>query len=146
MIKQFVYFEQSLQIQLKSLPNEHTDLATTFNGSAAVYCDKNNYVEVIENCEKALKIKLKSLPINRPDLTTTYFNMTMIKSQLNIKHFQASLAIMLTIFKETYSKEIDSMKRSQYSNDLYQLESRIPSPNVLYIENYKDNIQFWLKL
>ncbi|CAF0917433.1 unnamed protein product [Adineta steineri] len=68
------YNEQGLEIEQKTLPSNHPDLATSCNNIGTVYDKMGEYSEALSYYEKALKIYQKTLPTNHPLLATTYNN------------------------------------------------------------------------
>jgi tetratricopeptide (TPR) repeat protein len=68
------YYEKSLNIEQKTLPANHPDLATSYNNIGAVYNNMGDYSEALSYYEKALKIYQKSLPEDHPNLATSYNN------------------------------------------------------------------------
>jgi tetratricopeptide (TPR) repeat protein len=68
------YYEKSLEISQKTLPENHPDLATSYNNIGAVYGDMGEYSKALSYYEKALEIKQKTLPENHPLLATSYNN------------------------------------------------------------------------
>ncbi|CAF0790975.1 unnamed protein product [Adineta steineri] len=68
------YYEQGLEIQQKTLPSNHPDLATSYDNIGLVYGNMGEYSKALSSHEKALEIREKTLPANHPDLATSYNN------------------------------------------------------------------------
>ncbi|CAF1202500.1 unnamed protein product, partial [Rotaria sordida] len=68
------FYEMSLKIERKTLPEDHPSLANTYNNIAIVYNDMGDYSKALEFYGKAHKILEKALPPNHPDLATSYNN------------------------------------------------------------------------
>jgi tetratricopeptide (TPR) repeat protein len=68
------YYEKSLEINQKSLPENHPNLASSYNNIGAVYDNMGEYSKALSYYEKALEIKQKTLPANHPHLATSYNN------------------------------------------------------------------------
>ena len=68
------YYEKYLDIEKKSLPANHPDLATSYNNIGMVYQSMGEYSKALSHLEKCLDIEKKSLPANHPDLATSYNN------------------------------------------------------------------------
>ncbi|CAF3937546.1 unnamed protein product [Rotaria sp. Silwood1] len=72
--KEITFYEKSLEIKRKTLPEDHSSLASTYNNIGGAYANMSNYSKALEFYEKALKIDEKSLPPNHPSLATSYNN------------------------------------------------------------------------
>ncbi|CAF3929992.1 unnamed protein product, partial [Rotaria sp. Silwood1] len=68
------FYEKSLEINRKTLPDDHSSCANTYTAIGAAYNNMGNYPKALEIYEKALKIWEKTLPLNRPLLATSYNN------------------------------------------------------------------------
>ncbi|CAF1342469.1 unnamed protein product [Rotaria sordida] len=58
----------------KTLPPNHPDLATSYNGIGAVYDNMGEYSEALSSYERSLEIRKIALPPNHPDLAAPYNN------------------------------------------------------------------------
>jgi tetratricopeptide (TPR) repeat protein len=76
------YFEKSLVICEKTLPQNHPHLASSFNNIGLVYEKLGEYSKALESHEKALRIYQKIRPPNHPDLVSTYNNMGLVYNDL----------------------------------------------------------------
>ncbi|CAF5024416.1 unnamed protein product, partial [Rotaria sp. Silwood1] len=69
-----VFYEQSLKIKRKTLPEDHLSLAPDYSNIGLVYKNMGDYSKALEYYEKDLEITKKALPSNHPDLATSYSN------------------------------------------------------------------------
>jgi Tfp pilus assembly protein PilF len=68
------FYEKALEIEQKTLPGKHPDLASSYNNIGNVYKNMGEYSKTLTYYEKALEIFQKTLPPNHPDLATSYNN------------------------------------------------------------------------
>ncbi|CAF0790511.1 unnamed protein product [Adineta steineri] len=68
------YYEKALEIEQKTLPSNHPDLAISYNNIGSVYDKMGEYSKALSYHEKALKIRKKTLPTNHPSLAAPYNN------------------------------------------------------------------------
>ncbi|CAF1531846.1 unnamed protein product, partial [Rotaria sp. Silwood1] len=68
------FYEKSLEIERKTLPEDHSSLDSTYNNIGAAYDNMGNYTKALEFYDKSLKILEKSLPPNHPNLASSYNN------------------------------------------------------------------------
>ena len=68
------FYEQSLDIDKKTLPPTHTNLAASYNNIGIVYREMGDYPKALSYYERALAIRQQSLPPNHPDLAMSYNN------------------------------------------------------------------------
>ncbi|CAF1324274.1 unnamed protein product [Adineta steineri] len=68
------YHEQGIEINQKTLPSDHPNLATLYNNIGSVYHKMGEYSKALSFFEKALEIKQKTLSSNHPDLATSHSN------------------------------------------------------------------------
>ncbi|CAF5034600.1 unnamed protein product, partial [Rotaria socialis] len=68
------FYEKSLEINRKTLPEDAPSLAPTYGNIGAVYYNMGEYSKALEYYEKAHKIYEISLPPTPPDLATSYNN------------------------------------------------------------------------
>ena len=69
------YYEKSKDIYEKELPENRTDLASTYNNLGVAYRHKGDFDTAIECYNKALEIRKEVLPENHPDMASTYNNL-----------------------------------------------------------------------
>lgn len=70
-----VYLNKALELQLRSLPKYHMDLASTYHTISHVYHDNGEYDQALSYCEKALDIYKRCLRPNHPTLASVHTNM-----------------------------------------------------------------------
>ncbi|CAF1610325.1 unnamed protein product [Rotaria magnacalcarata] len=68
------FYEKSLEIKRKTLPEDDVSLTATYSNIGGVYKNMGEYSKALEFYEKSLKIYEISLPPNHPDLATSYNN------------------------------------------------------------------------
>jgi tetratricopeptide (TPR) repeat protein len=68
------YYEQVFEIQQKTLPPNHPDLATSYNSIGSMYDNMGEYSKALSFYEKVLDIRQKTLPPNHPSLAISYNN------------------------------------------------------------------------
>ncbi|CAF1406655.1 unnamed protein product, partial [Rotaria sordida] len=68
------FYEISLEIYRKTLPEDHPSLANTYNSIAVVYTDMGDYSKALEFHEKSHQIYEIALPPNHLNLATSYHN------------------------------------------------------------------------
>ncbi|CAF4038337.1 unnamed protein product, partial [Rotaria sp. Silwood1] len=68
------YYETSLKIYRKTLPEDHPLLANTYNNIGLAYNYLGDYSKALEFYEKTIKIKEKVLSPNDPNLALSYSN------------------------------------------------------------------------
>ncbi|CAF3101797.1 unnamed protein product, partial [Rotaria socialis] len=66
------FYEKSLEIKRKALPEDDVSLADTYGNIGIVYKNMGEYSKALEYYEKSLKIKEISLPPTHPDLAASY--------------------------------------------------------------------------
>ncbi|CAF4876068.1 unnamed protein product [Rotaria sp. Silwood1] len=72
------FYEKALEIDRKTLPEDHPSLAATYNNIGLAYNYLGEYPKALEFYEKAHKIFEKALPPNHPDLATSYNNIGVV--------------------------------------------------------------------
>ncbi|CAF1322380.1 unnamed protein product [Adineta steineri] len=72
--KAISYHEKALEIQRRTLPSNHYDLAESLNDISLVYLTMGEYSKALSFQEKAVEIYEKTLPSIHPDLGTSYHN------------------------------------------------------------------------
>ncbi|CAF2047614.1 unnamed protein product [Rotaria magnacalcarata] len=68
------FYEKSLEIKRKTLPEDDASLANTYNNIGSVYDNMGEYLKALEFYQKARKIKEKSMSPDNPDLALIYNN------------------------------------------------------------------------
>ncbi|CAF4307149.1 unnamed protein product, partial [Rotaria sordida] len=68
------FYEMSLKIKRKTLPEDHPSLAPTYNNIALVYNNMGDYSKALKFYEKSHEIYEEALPPNHPNLAISYNN------------------------------------------------------------------------
>ncbi|CAF4564716.1 unnamed protein product [Rotaria socialis] len=68
------FYEKSLEIKRKTLPEDNASLALTYSNIGLVYNSMSDYSKALEFYEKSAKIFKISLPANHPDFAQSYNN------------------------------------------------------------------------
>jgi tetratricopeptide (TPR) repeat protein len=74
--------EKALEIEQKSLPPNHPDLATSYDSIGLVYYTMGDYSKAILFFERAVDIGQRSLPANHPNLQKWKKNLETVKNKL----------------------------------------------------------------
>jgi len=85
-----IFYEKSLEIDQKTLPPNHPDLAYSYGEIGNVYSSMGEYAKALSSHEKALKIRQNSLPPNHPDLASSYNNIGEVYR--NIEEYSKALS------------------------------------------------------
>ncbi|CAF1473383.1 unnamed protein product [Adineta steineri] len=109
------YNEQGLEIQQKTLPSNHPDLATTYNSIGMVYHSMREYPKALSFYEKAFKIRQETLPSNHPDLAISYNNIALLYD--NMGEYSKALSF--------YEKAIEIQQKTLPSNHSHLATSYI---------------------
>jgi tetratricopeptide (TPR) repeat protein len=72
------YYEKSLEIDKKTLPPNHLNLAHSYNNIGLAYYNMGEYSKALSSHENALEIRQQSLPPNHPDLAASYNNIGIV--------------------------------------------------------------------
>jgi Tfp pilus assembly protein PilF len=72
------FYEKSLEILQKALPENHPDLATSCNHIDGVYLKMSENSKALSFYERDLEISEKILPANHPDLAISYNNIGLV--------------------------------------------------------------------
>ena len=103
--KVLINFKSNLKIQeiildekFKFLPENHPDIATSYNNLGEAYSDLGETKKAIEFHEKSLAIRKICLPENHPDIATSYNNLGLAYKALGetkkaIEFYEKSLEI-----------------------------------------------------
>ncbi|CAF4111032.1 unnamed protein product [Adineta steineri] len=76
------YYENTLEIQQKTLPSNHCSYAMSYNNIGSVYDIMGDYSKALLYYENALKIDKQTLPSNHRDLATTYSNTGLVYNNM----------------------------------------------------------------
>lgn len=108
-----------------------------------MYYMNKDYDNTFKYYQKALEIGLKVLPVNHIELNQVYVNIDQFyyeKFNSNSDEQQHSSLIYNTI-GDIFDEMNNYEKALIYYDIAYQLESKILSPNILYIKKYNNNIK-----
>ncbi|CAF1248851.1 unnamed protein product [Adineta steineri] len=72
------YYEQGLEIGEKTVPSNHSLLATSYNSIGLAYNRMGEYSKALAFYEQAFEIKQKTLPPNHLSLATSYNNIGLV--------------------------------------------------------------------
>jgi tetratricopeptide (TPR) repeat protein len=75
-------FQQTLDIEEKTLPTNHPNYAVIYNNIADVYAAQEKYDQALINYHKELEIRLITLEPNYSDLAMTYQNLSIMYYKL----------------------------------------------------------------
>jgi tetratricopeptide (TPR) repeat protein len=100
--KALEYYEESLEIKKKSLPPNHSSLATSYSNIGGVHSNMGEYSKALKYYEKDLEITKQSLPPTHPDLATSYSNIG--RTYSNMGEYSKAL--------EYYKKDLEITKQS----------------------------------
>ena len=94
------WFQKCLNIQLKTLGEEQTNVATTYNNIGSILKSKGEYDKALEYYEKSLLIRLKTLGSEHPSVATSYNNIGLVwksKGEYDkaLRYYEKCLAIKL---------------------------------------------------
>jgi tetratricopeptide (TPR) repeat protein len=68
------FYEKNLEISRKTLPPNHSNLASSYNNVGVACQVMGEYSKALSSHEKTLEIRQQSLPSNHPGLASTYYN------------------------------------------------------------------------
>jgi len=110
------YYQKALEIDRKSLGEEHVYVAMSYNYMGMVYTQFCQYDTALEYFQKALDIRLKVLGEEHMDVAILYNNIGVVYEHLTqydkaLAYFQRTLAIRLKLLGEEHEKVADA-----YSN------------------------------
>ncbi|CAF4994902.1 unnamed protein product, partial [Rotaria sp. Silwood1] len=87
------YYKKTLEIEEKTLPPSHPDLAISYGNIGLVYRKMGDYSKALFFYGKTLEIQQKTLPTNHPDLATSYNNIGMVYR--NMGEYSEALKFLL---------------------------------------------------
>ena len=70
--KALEFYQQGLDIELKTHENQHPSIATSYNKIGSAWESKGKYDKALEFYQKCLDIRLKNLGDQHPDVATSY--------------------------------------------------------------------------
>ena len=84
------YFQKTLEICKKTLPENHQHLASSYNNIGLAYGKIKEHSRALESHENALRIYQKIRPANHPDLASTFNNMGLVYN--DTKEYEKALS------------------------------------------------------
>jgi tetratricopeptide (TPR) repeat protein len=92
------FYEKSLEIDKKTLPPNHLNLAVSYNNIGLVYNNMGDYSKALSSHEIALGIDRISLPSNHPDLSVDYNNIGLVYENMGdypkaLSYYEKALGI-----------------------------------------------------
>ena len=101
------YYMKVLAIQEKVLPENHPDIATSYNNVGYAYGELGDHKKELEYKLKAVAIQKKVLPENHPDIATSYNNVGSAYSELGdrkkaLEYLLKALAIREKVLPENH--------------------------------------------
>ena len=114
------YYMKVLKIRKKVLPENHPDIATSYNDMGLAYGALGEYKEELECCLKALAIQEKVLPENYPDIATLYNNVGYAYGKLEdhkkqLEYYLKALAIREKVLPENHPDIVASYNNVGYA-------------------------------
>ena len=100
------FYEQGLEIWQKSLPADHSLLATSYSNIGSGYENMGEYSKALTIYERALEIRQKRLPANHTDLATSYNNIGSVYD--NMGEYSKALSF--------YGRALEVLKKSLPAN------------------------------
>ncbi|CAF1390096.1 unnamed protein product [Rotaria sordida] len=93
------FYTKSLDINEKTLPPNHPNLARSYNNIGSVYDTMGEYSKALSYYEKDLEISLKAFPPNHPSLATSYNNIGFVYNNMGeyakaLSSYERSLEIL----------------------------------------------------
>jgi tetratricopeptide (TPR) repeat protein len=80
--KALSYYEKDLEISQKTLPQNHPDLACSYNNIGLVYENIGDFTKALSFYERTMAIGQRSLPVDHPNLQATRDSIERIKKKL----------------------------------------------------------------
>ncbi|CAF1355608.1 unnamed protein product [Adineta steineri] len=114
--KSIWYYERGLEIEQKTLPSNHSDLAALYNNIGSLYDKIGEYSNALSSHETALEIRHKTLPSDHPDLATSYNNIGLVYDNMG-----------------KYSKALSSHEKA-----LEIQQKTLPSNHLLFATTYNN--------
>ncbi|CAF3383628.1 unnamed protein product [Rotaria socialis] len=107
------FYEKSLDIKRKTLPEDDVSLADTYGNIGAVYDSMGEYSKALEYYEKANKIFEISLPPTHPNLATSYNNIGQVYDNMGeyskaLEYYEKSLKMREKALAPTHPDLADS--------------------------------------
>ncbi|CAF0891158.1 unnamed protein product [Didymodactylos carnosus] len=101
--KALKYYEQTLEIHLKTMGTNHPSVATTYSNIGDVYQDQGEYSQALKYYQQTLEIELKTLGPNHPSVATTYSNIG------GVYHDQGEYSQALKYYEQTLEIQLKTL-------------------------------------
>ena len=155
------YYMKVLAIQEKVLPENHPDIATSYNGMGLAYGALGEYKKEFEYLLKALAIREKVLPENHPDIAISYNSLGYACNELRdhkkaLDYFSKALEIQEKVLSENhpdiamlynnvssvYSELGDHKKALEYCLKALEIQEKVLSENHPDIATSYNNVGY----
>ena len=80
------FYEESLKIKRKTVPEDDPSLSALYNDIAMVYQMMSEYSKAVEFFEKSLAIRKKTLPPDHPRLAISYNNIGLLYRRMSVEN------------------------------------------------------------
>ncbi|CAF1056517.1 unnamed protein product [Adineta steineri] len=153
------HFEKALEIDEKTLPANHPDLAMNYESIGNTYADISDHWKALSCYEKALEIRQKSLPANHRDLASSYTNIGNVYNNLGdynsaLQYYEKDLEISRKSLPPNhpdlaasynnigslYDGKGDYVKALSYYERSVEIAKRSLLPNHPDLQDYKHNL------
>ncbi|CAF1033033.1 unnamed protein product [Rotaria sordida] len=144
-------FEQSLEIRKITLPPNHPDLASSYNGIGMVYDKIGEYSKALSSYERSLEIRKIALPPNHPDLASSYLNIGNVYSKMGeyskaLTYYEKDLEITLKALPPNHPDLVSSYNNigivyynmGEYSKALSSYERSLEIKKIALPPNHPD--------
>ena len=149
--KALSYHKRSLEIRNVALPQNHPDLATSYNNVGGVHYNMGEYSKALSSYERSLEIKKVALPPNHSGLARSYNNIGNVYSQMGeyskaLSSYERSLEIRKVALPPNHPDLATSHNNiagvyynmGQYSKALSCYEQSLEIRNVALPPNHPD--------
>ncbi|CAF5030685.1 unnamed protein product, partial [Rotaria sp. Silwood1] len=100
--------EKYFKILLKSLPSDHSDIASVYNWIGVVHDKRNNFDQALEYYEKAYAIRQEQLPSDHPDIAKSLYDFgTIAERKKNFDQAINYYAQALNIDEKNYIVDLE---------------------------------------
>ncbi|CAF1432424.1 unnamed protein product [Rotaria sordida] len=127
-------YERSVEINKIALPQNHPDLATSYNNIGNVYYNMGEYSQALTSYERSLEIRKIALPLNHPRLAGSYNNIGNV--YVNIGEYSKALS--------SYERSVEIREIALPPNHLDLATSYNNIGNVYYnMDEYSQALTFY---
>jgi tetratricopeptide (TPR) repeat protein len=82
--KALSFYEKAFEISQKTLPSNHSDIATYYNNIGLVCYTNRQYSKALSYLKRALEIRQHSLPSNHPDIQRVQKEIEIVKNSCKL--------------------------------------------------------------